>query len=140
MSTLWVLLYVLNSCVCLHGFIGSRQAVAVTGELTCGDEPAARVKVKLYHKRLPLDVKLAQGVTDEDGVFSLSGSTYVLTVLRPKLNVYHKCNYTGYCYRKFSVSIPETFISDGKTSENPFGLGTIPLGPRFKGESIDCIN
>ncbi|VDM56743.1 unnamed protein product [Angiostrongylus costaricensis] len=140
MSTLCALLFVLNSCVCSHGNIGSRQAVAVTGELTCDDEPAARVKVKLYHKLLPLDIKLAQGVTNENGVFSLMGSTYVLTVLSPKVNVYHKCNYTGYCYRKFSVSIPETFISYGKTSEKPFDLGTIPLGAKFKGESVDCIN
>lgn len=108
-----LLLSLVSSSLALLG-IGRTQSVAVTGRLICNGQPASNVKVKLYEKESskyppaycitcqPLtgihsafDVKMAEGVTNQNGEFRLSGSKTEISTIDPKVNIYHKCNYNG---------------------------------------------
>lgn len=120
--------------------IGRRQSVAVTGHLQCNGNPASNVKVKLYEKEVFLDRKMDEGRTDSTGWFKLSGSKREITTIDPKLNIYHKCNYAGLCYKKVSITIPDTYITRGSIPQSTFDIGTINLASKFPGQSIDCIN
>ncbi|KHJ89578.1 Transthyretin-like family protein [Oesophagostomum dentatum] len=78
--------------------------------------------------------------TDSSGSFYLSGSKREITNIDPKVNIYHKCNYNGLCYKKVSMTIPDNYITRGSTPRSTFDLGRINLASKFKGESTDCIN
>ncbi|EPB75001.1 Transthyretin-like family protein [Ancylostoma ceylanicum] len=134
-----ILLSLVGSSLALLG-IGRTQSVAVSGRLICNGRPAAGVKVKLYEKESTFDVKMAEGVTNQNGEFMLSGSKTEISTIDPKLNVYHKCNYNGLCYRKFGITIPDNYVSTGKNPQRTFDVGTINLANRFTGESTDCLN
>ncbi|CAJ0605728.1 unnamed protein product [Cylicocyclus nassatus] len=120
--------------------VGSTQSVAVTGRLVCNEKPAADVKVKLYEKELILDVKMDEGRTNESGEFHLSGSKKEVSTIDPQVNVYHKCDYNGICYRKFGIAVPADFVTEGPTPQKTFDIGIVNLANKFTGESIDCIN
>ncbi|KAL6737116.1 hypothetical protein Aduo_010787 [Ancylostoma duodenale] len=126
--------------VCAGLLSGRKQSVAVSGRLECNGKPASDVKVKLYDKEILLDYKLDQGTTDETGSFYLRGSKKEVTDIDPKVNIYHKCNYDGPCFKKFDVVIPESFITPSNTPQSVFNIGTINLAGSFSGESIDCLN
>ncbi|KIH66093.1 Transthyretin-like family protein [Ancylostoma duodenale] len=142
-----VLLVCLVSAASALPFIGSVQSVAVTGKLTCNGKPAENVKVKLYEKEvysiiaaLVLDKLLDEKFSDSKGVFSLAGSKKELTTIDPKVNIYHKCNYEGICYKKISVKIPKNFVTEGETADKVFDIGELNLAGAFSGESTDCLN
>ncbi|KJH47879.1 Transthyretin-like family protein [Dictyocaulus viviparus] len=120
--------------------IGRTQSVAVTGRLLCNGQPASNVKVKLYEKEALFDKKLDEGVTNRNGEFQLSGHKTEITTIDPKVNVYHKCNYHGICYKKFGITIPDNYVSSGQTPRRTFDIGTINLANKFTGETTDCIN
>ncbi|KAK6738130.1 hypothetical protein RB195_020315 [Necator americanus] len=120
--------------------IGQTQSVAVAGRLICNGMPAAGVKVKLYEKESTFDVKLAESETNQNGEFVLSGSKTEITTIDPKVNIYHTCNYSGLCYRKFGITIPDNYISAGTNPQQTFDIGTINLANQFTGETIDCMN
>ncbi|PIO69848.1 Transthyretin-like family protein [Teladorsagia circumcincta] len=120
--------------------IGRTQSVAVTGRLICNGQPASNVKVKLYEKEATFDVKMDEGKTNQNGEFRLSGSKTEISTIDPKVNVYHKCNYNGPCYRKFGITIPDSYITRGANPQKTFDIGTINLANRFTGETTDCIN
>nr|CDJ92750.1 Transthyretin domain containing protein [Haemonchus contortus] len=128
------------SCTALLGIIGREQSVAVTGRLICEGRPAGDVKVKLYDKELFFDSKLDEVRTNRNGEFRVSGHKREITTIDPKVNIYHKCNYNGFCYKKLSITIPDNFVSDGALPRATYDIGTINLANKFKGESIDCIN
>ncbi|VDM78594.1 unnamed protein product [Strongylus vulgaris] len=44
------------------------------------------------------------------------------------------------CQRKFSILIPDSYVSHGKTPKRVYDAGTIQLAGSFPGESRDCIN
>ncbi|VDP10932.1 unnamed protein product [Heligmosomoides polygyrus] len=114
MHSIVLVVITLPACVAaLFGFIGREQSVAVSGRLICNGIPASGVKVKLYEKELTFDTKLAESRTDSNGEFMLSGSKREVTNIDPKVNIYHKCNYNGFCYKKLSITIPDNFITDG---------------------------
>ncbi|KAK6045752.1 Transthyretin-like family protein [Cooperia oncophora] len=140
MLRLAILLLLISSCMALLGFLGREQSVAVTGRLICEGRPAYDVKVKLYDKEVVLDSKLGQTRTNRNGEFRVSGHKREFSTIDPKVNIYHKCNYRGFCYKKLSISIPRNFVSDGATPRSTYDIGTINLANKFKGESIDCIN
>ncbi|EPB67435.1 Transthyretin-like family protein [Ancylostoma ceylanicum] len=119
---------------------GTKQSVAVSGRLICDGKPAAGVKVKLYEKEAILDVKMAEGKTNKNGEFYLSGYKTEISTIDPKVNVYHKCNHKGICYRKFGITIPDNYITKGKTPTKTYDIGTINLANKFTGETTDCIN
>ncbi|EPB75363.1 Transthyretin-like family protein [Ancylostoma ceylanicum] len=82
-------------------FLGSVQSVAVTGKLNCNGKPAENVKVKLYEREVLLDTLLDKGFSNETGEFYLEGSKQELSVIDPKVNIYHRCNYDGVSFRSF---------------------------------------
>ncbi|CAJ0604219.1 unnamed protein product [Cylicocyclus nassatus] len=142
MSSLFVLLLLVASfhqSICLFG-IGRRQSVAVRGVLECNGTPAPGVKVKLYEKEIFLDKKLDQTKTDANGSFYLSGSKTEITNIDPKVNIYHKCNYRGPCYKKIAITIPKEYITRGAYPQKTFNVGRLNLAGKLKGESIDCFN
>ncbi|KAK5978119.1 TransThyretin family domain [Trichostrongylus colubriformis] len=140
LKRLLLLLSLVTSSSALLGIIGRTQSVAVQGKLTCNGEPAKNVRVKLYEKEALLDVKLDEGKTNQNGEFSLSGSKTEISNIDPKVNIYHRCNYDGPCWRKVGINIPSNFITDGATPEKKFDIGTINLASRFSNELPDCIN
>ncbi|WKX94967.1 hypothetical protein Q1695_011876 [Nippostrongylus brasiliensis] len=135
-----LLLAILPFCDALLGFIGRQQSVAVSGRLICNGAPAAGVKVKLYEKEITFDRKMAEGRTNSNGEFLLSGSKREISKIDPKVNIYHKCNYNGLCYKKLGITIPDNYITDGSKPRMTYDIGTLNLANKFKGESIDCIN
>ncbi|CAB3400286.1 unnamed protein product [Caenorhabditis bovis] len=138
------LILAFSVCACtqalLFGLVGTEQSTAVTGKLTCLGKPAANVRVKLYDKEATLDVLLAEGTTNEEGEFLLSGHKVEVSTIDPKLNIYHKCNYNGICYRKSSLTIPDNYVTEGVTPNKTFNIGVINLANKFSGDSTDCLN
>ncbi|VDL73574.1 unnamed protein product [Nippostrongylus brasiliensis] len=138
-SVLCLLLVLLPVATGFWG-IGRTQSVAVTGTLQCNGKPAANVKVKLYDREILFDKKLDQGKSDANGYFKLSGSKREISNIDPKLNIYHKCNYAGLCYKKLAIKIPSNFITRGANPSKTFDIGTLNLANKVVGEKIDCIN
>ncbi|CAJ0605783.1 unnamed protein product [Cylicocyclus nassatus] len=136
---LLIILALVGSSLALLG-IGRTQSVAVQGRLICNGQPASNVKVKLYEKESTFDVNMAEGVTNQNGEFRLTGSKTEISTIDPKVNIYHKCNYNGLCYRKFGITIPDNYVSTGQNPQQTFDIGTINLANRFTGETTDCIN
>ncbi|KAL6737484.1 hypothetical protein Aduo_011123 [Ancylostoma duodenale] len=139
LAVFYLLAFLLPYSSCLFG-IGRRQSVAVRGVLECNGRPAANVKVKLYEKEIFFDKKLDEGRTDSSGSFHLSGSKTEITNIDPKVNIYHKCNYAGPCYKKIGITIPDNYITSGSHPRATFDIGRLNLAGKMKGESIDCIN
>uniref|UniRef100_A0AC34G0U7 Transthyretin-like protein 5 n=1 Tax=Panagrolaimus sp. ES5 TaxID=591445 RepID=A0AC34G0U7_9BILA len=122
--------------------IGTLQSAAVKGVLTCNGQPAENVKVKLYDEdRTDLDDLMDEGVTDSQGRFLLRGHETEVTSIDPKLNVYHDCNDENIpCLKKFSIVIPDDYISEGAQPQRTFDVGVLNLAGTFSGESRDCLN
>ncbi|KAJ1359653.1 hypothetical protein KIN20_018433 [Parelaphostrongylus tenuis] len=139
MKNLVVLMCLLSSTVALP-FLGTVQSVAVTGKLTCNGKPAENVKVKLYERDVLLDSLLDEKFSDSKGMFTVSGNKRELTTIDPKVNIYHKCNYEGLCFKKIGIKIPKNFVSEGETAAKVFDVGELNLAGVFSGESIDCLN
>ncbi|CAJ0599811.1 unnamed protein product [Cylicocyclus nassatus] len=121
---------------------GRDQSSAVKGRLVCDGRPAAGVKVKLWDvDRTDADDLMDEKVSDRNGEFHLAGWTKEYTTIDPKLSIYHDCN-DGLkpCQRKFSILIPDSYVSHGKTPKKVYDAGTIQLSGSFPGESRDCIN
>ena len=52
--------------------------------------------VQMYENVISVkDKKLDEGKTNANGEFRLSGSKREVSTIDPKVNIYHKCNYTG---------------------------------------------
>ncbi|KIH54965.1 Transthyretin-like family protein [Ancylostoma duodenale] len=137
-----ILLLLISSCYGLLWVIGWKQSVGVKGKLVCHGEPAEGVKVKLYEKEILLDRKLDQGKTDANGKFKLWGSAREISNIDPQLNIYHKCNYRGPCYKKLTIGIPSKYIVKGNKVDldEYYDIGTLELSMKTKGQTIDCIN
>nr|AVA09706.1 putative effector protein [Heterodera avenae] len=122
--------------------IGSAQSVAVTGILTCDGTPSVGTKVKLYDvDTFDPDDLMAEGFTDERGHFLLKGYETEISDIDPKLNIYHKCNDEHkLCLLKFSIEIPDSYISEGKRPQKIFDIGKLNLEGKFSGQTRDCIN
>ncbi|CAA91371.1 Transthyretin-like family protein [Caenorhabditis elegans] len=135
-----LLLALFVSAASAFPFIGSVQAVRVTGKVTCNGQPAENIKVKLYEKEIVLDKLLDEKSTDGRGSFTLAGNKKELTAIDPHVNIYHKCNYNGVCYKKLKIKIPKSFISEGETADRTFDIGELNLAGSFSGESTDCLN
>ncbi|WKX94966.1 hypothetical protein Q1695_011875 [Nippostrongylus brasiliensis] len=140
MQPVALLLLALPFCSAVLNIIGRQQSVAVTGRLTCNGSPSAGTRVKLYDDDLTLDAKLGETTTDSNGQFTISGSIRDITSADPKVNIYHKCNYNGLCYKKVSILIPQSYITYGSQAQSTYDIGTIVLSNQFSGETIDCLN
>uniref|UniRef100_A0A8R1DX46 TransThyretin-Related family domain n=1 Tax=Caenorhabditis japonica TaxID=281687 RepID=A0A8R1DX46_CAEJA len=138
-SFLIFLLALLGICSALLG-LGTQQSVQVTGRLTCNGIPAKDVKIKLYEKEKIKDVKLDETRTDVYGTFTVSGNKREITNIDPKVNIYHRCNYKGVCYKKIGITIPDNFITKGIIPKKTYDIGEINLANQFTGQTTDCIN
>ncbi|VDK71708.1 unnamed protein product [Cylicostephanus goldi] len=78
--------------------------------------------------------------SDSKGEFKLSGNKKELTTIDPKVNIYHKCNYDGLCFKKISVKIPKNYVTEGETPDKVFDIGELNLAGAFSGQSTDCLN
>ncbi|CAJ0597780.1 unnamed protein product [Cylicocyclus nassatus] len=135
------LLLTIPVCYCtLFGFIGTTQSIGVIGRLKCKGVPASGVKMKLEDAEIIFNRKLQQRKTDTDGTFMLTGSAKEWSKIDPKLNIYHKCNYKGRCYRKLSIYIPKEYIIPGKKAVKYYNIGSLELSMRPKGETISCLH
>ncbi|CAI5446129.1 unnamed protein product [Caenorhabditis angaria] len=136
-------LLILLSISSISALVGRTQSAAVRGVLICDGRPAIGVTVKLYDddRGLDADDLMASGKTNQRGEFHLSGSEDEMTPIDPKLNIYHDCN-DGIkpCQRKFTIKLPDSYISQGKTPSKVYDAGTIQLAGSFPGETRDCLH
>ncbi|PAV57160.1 hypothetical protein WR25_26173 [Diploscapter pachys] len=142
MQRLLILLVVVVGYSLAIELFGRDQSSAVRGKLVCDGRPAADVKVKLWDvDRTDADDLMDSGYTDANGDFHLSGWTKEYTTIDPKLAIYHDCN-DGIkpCQRKFSILLPDKYVSHGKVPQKVYDAGVIQLSGAFPGESRDCIN
>ncbi|EFP11075.1 hypothetical protein GCK72_017635 [Caenorhabditis remanei] len=139
-STYFFLLFALISSTSALLGIGRTQSVAVSGRLICNGQPASGVKLKLYEKESTFDVLLEEATSDSNGQFRLSGSKTEISTIDPKLNIYHKCNYNGLCYKKIGITIPDNYVSSGKTPGKTYDIGTLNLANQYSGQTTDCLN
>lgn len=139
-----VILLLVPVVCCLPSLkIGTVQSAAVKGLLICNGKPAANVKVKLYDddRGVDLDDLMDEGISDAEGRFELSGSETEITTIDPKLNVYHDCNDENTpCLKKFSIMLPDDYVTQGATPSKVFDVGTLNLAGKFSGETRDCLN
>ncbi|CAJ0599883.1 unnamed protein product [Cylicocyclus nassatus] len=137
-------LLVLAAVVCVVSSlgIGRTQSSGVSGKLICDGKPAAGVTVKLYDddRGVDADDLMASGKTNSNGEFELRGYTEEFTPIDPKLNIYHDCNDLKPCQRKFTIKIPDSYITSGKTPKKIYDAGTIQLAGKFPGEERDCLH
>uniref|UniRef100_A0A0R3RK72 Transthyretin-like family protein n=1 Tax=Elaeophora elaphi TaxID=1147741 RepID=A0A0R3RK72_9BILA len=133
------------------GLVGRTQSVGIEGTLMCEGKPLGGVLVKLYDddRGVDTDDLMAKGETDSKGYFRISGSINELSMIDPKLNIYHDCNdgwivivlFIFPCQRKISIMIPDGYVTDGKEIPDRFyDAGNIELSGKFKGETRDCIH
>uniref|UniRef100_A0A7E4VAP1 Transthyretin-like family protein n=1 Tax=Panagrellus redivivus TaxID=6233 RepID=A0A7E4VAP1_PANRE len=121
--------------------IGRTQSSGATGTLTCNGRPATNVKVKLYDEDdTDMDDLMGQTTTDSRGSFRVSGHTDEITTIDPKVNIYHDCNDNLPCKRKFTIKIPNNYVTQGNTARNFYNIGNLELAGAFSGESRDCLN
>ncbi|CAI5452927.1 unnamed protein product [Caenorhabditis angaria] len=141
MITIILLSSLLNVSNSLFNLIGRDQYVTVTGTLICNDQPASDVLVKLYEDGTIFDTKLDSSRSNYGGQFQVSGTYTKIFTMDPKINIYHKCNYDGFCDRKLTIDIPDNAITDGSSGwDRSFDIGTINLADKFHGETTDCIH
>ena len=109
----------------------------------CDGRPAAGVTVKLWDddRGIDADDLLAAGKTNSMGQFELKGHTDEVTTIDVKLNIYHDCN-DGVkpCQRKFTIKIPDSYVSNGKAPKKIYDAGTIQLAGIYPKESRDCLH
>ncbi|KAL6727645.1 hypothetical protein Aduo_009504 [Ancylostoma duodenale] len=122
--------------------LGRTQSSGVKGRLICDGKPAAGVTVKLYDddRGVDADDLMASGKTNSNGEFELRGYTEEFTPIDPKLNIYHDCNDLKPCQRKFTIKLPDSYITNGKTPKKIYDAGTIQLAGAFPGEERDCLH
>ncbi|CAD6187815.1 unnamed protein product [Caenorhabditis auriculariae] len=135
-----LLLSLVGACWAL---VGRTQSSGVRGKLICDGRPAAGVLVKLYDddRGIDADDLMASGKTNANGEFEISGHEDEMTPIDPKLNIYHDCN-DGVkpCQRKFTIKIPDSYITQGKVAHKIYDAGTIQLAGKFPGEKRDCLH
>uniref|UniRef100_A0A1I7UHJ7 Transthyretin-like family protein n=1 Tax=Caenorhabditis tropicalis TaxID=1561998 RepID=A0A1I7UHJ7_9PELO len=137
------ILILLCLVVATSALIGNTQSAGVRGKLICNGKPAVGVLVKLYDddRGIDADDLMASGKTNGNGDFEIAGHEDEVTPIDPKLNIYHDCN-DGIkpCQRKFTIKIPDSYISKGKVAKKIYDAGVIQLAGAFPGEGRDCLH
>uniref|UniRef100_A0A914RUB4 Uncharacterized protein n=1 Tax=Parascaris equorum TaxID=6256 RepID=A0A914RUB4_PAREQ len=114
--------------------IGRLQSAAVKGVLICNGRPAVGVKVKLYDDDRG-ELNILNLLRKRKLNFSLK--SYKLCYQRQKMNATDQFQP---CLKKFSIMIPDSFITEGEKPKKVFDAGTLNLAGKFSGESRDCLN
>uniref|UniRef100_A0A0N5B9V5 Transthyretin-like family protein n=1 Tax=Strongyloides papillosus TaxID=174720 RepID=A0A0N5B9V5_STREA len=143
-SLIAIIFFVLIGTIYSAGIIGILQSTGAKGKLTCKGKPASGVLVKLYDEDdTDFDDLIDKGYTDANGEFFLQGSHKELTPIDPKINIYHKCNdwwFIPFCKKKFTIKIPNDYITQGDNPKNIYAAGTLELSGDFPGQSRDCFH
>ncbi|VDK47161.1 unnamed protein product [Anisakis simplex] len=111
-------------------FFGRTQSVGARGVLLCFNQALRETLVKLYDadRGIDPDDLLAEGKTDEEGRFELSGYTDETTPIDPELIIYHDCNDDKKpCQREVTIEIPDSYISLGKKARIFYDAGRLEL-------------
>ncbi|KRX87589.1 Transthyretin-like protein 46 [Trichinella pseudospiralis] len=116
----------------------SLQKVAAKGRLMCGNKPASDVQVKLVDKDVVSDDVMDKKTTDNSGNFYVEGSADELTKIDPVLKIYHSCDHSLLCKRRWSLKIPSHYIVKGNQQPKPMDFGTMNLEARLE-EDRNCI-
>ncbi|KAL4001923.1 Transthyretin-like family protein [Acanthocheilonema viteae] len=119
------------------------QSTRASGTLMCNGRPASGVLIKLYDDDRGFDTDdfMGETKTDSRGNFDISGHLREMSRIDPKINIYHDCNDEFKpCQRKVSITIPDTYITAGKTPRKSYNAGTLELAGKFPGETRDCIH
>uniref|UniRef100_A0A0M3IQ78 Transthyretin-like protein 5 n=1 Tax=Ascaris lumbricoides TaxID=6252 RepID=A0A0M3IQ78_ASCLU len=130
MKSLFFLYTLLYGIAYVQAWLGRTQSAAVKGILLCNGNPLPRTLVKLYDddRGIDSDDLLAEGHSDQEGRFELSGHTDETTPIDPKLNIYHDCNDGAKpCQREISIMIPDRYITVGKFARKIYDAGIIEL-------------
>ncbi|KAI6221620.1 Transthyretin-like family-containing protein [Aphelenchoides besseyi] len=141
MNSLFVFLLFLGFVVDVEA-LGTVQSSAVMGKLLCRGKPYRNAKVKLFDIDFadPDDL-MAEGRSDKDGKFALSGSETEISQIDVKVNIYTNCNdETKEGLRKFEIRIPYDYVTEGPTPKKTFDVGVLNLDGVFPGETRDFIN
>ncbi|VDL78648.1 unnamed protein product [Nippostrongylus brasiliensis] len=122
-----------------------KHAVAVRGQLMCGNIPADNVKVRLFRVKQPkkddLNQILAETTTGKPGVFLLEGNTNGFplneTTMEPVISFYHSCDedpakVAKNGYRKFNYNIPAQYVAAGAKARRTYDFGTLNLQVRSR--------
>jgi len=124
--------------------LGHPQSISVKGKLLCNGKPEPKVKVKLYDEDdMDPDDLMAEGRTDANGTFHLSGSEWETTTIDPKVMVYHDCeDHNREGLRKFTIYLPKDHITQGEKPDpkKEYDMGIINLEGIMPGEGRDFIN
>ncbi|EFO14072.1 hypothetical protein LOAG_14451 [Loa loa] len=123
--------------------IGRKQSTAVKGVLMCNGKPAVNVKVKLYNDGKGRYIKdfMDEGTTDSEGRFLLKGHEISISDIDPMLKLYHDCDdENARCLKKYSIVIPNGFVSEGLEPIRTFDTGKLNLAGKFFDEGRECIN
>ncbi|CAD6187100.1 unnamed protein product [Caenorhabditis auriculariae] len=118
------------------------QSVAVRGILMCGDQPAEKVRVKLWDEDTGPDPDdlLDQGYSTANGSFYLQGWTSETTPIDPVLKIYHDCNdEITPTHRKVKFTLPDKYITSGKVPNVTMNVGIIQLELEFKKEEREVF-
>ncbi|KAI6188439.1 hypothetical protein M3Y98_00355100 [Aphelenchoides besseyi] len=102
-----------------------KQSVAVKGRLHCGARPAAAVRVNWM---LVTQKKTA--------LFFLSGDEKELSTIDPQLKIYHSCASVHPCPRRWTITIPELYITPGATPKKTFDIGDLNLEVELEGVGV----
>uniref|UniRef100_A0A0N4ZK20 JmjC domain-containing protein n=1 Tax=Parastrongyloides trichosuri TaxID=131310 RepID=A0A0N4ZK20_PARTI len=89
------------------------------------------------------DDLIDKGKTDVNGEFFVQGAHKEITPIDPKINIYHRCNDwfpIPFCKKKFTIKIPNQYISQGDTPKSIYMAGSLELSGEFPGQSRDCIH
>ncbi|KAE9418409.1 hypothetical protein Angca_009606, partial [Angiostrongylus cantonensis] len=117
------------------------QSTSVQGRLLCNGKPYEKARLKLYEVDPIKDTLMAEMFSDKNGYFKINGSDTEWTRIDPKLNIYHNCEDENVeCWRKVEISIPDSFVSDGKNPLKTFDIGILNLNAKLPGETRDCLN
>ncbi|CAO4384067.1 unnamed protein product [Caenorhabditis nigoni] len=117
------------------------QSTAVKGKLLCDGKGYEKARLKLYEIDPIKDTLMAEGLTNAEGEFELSGNDTEWTKIDPKLNIYHNCHDEAIeCWRKVEIVIPDDFITEGANPAKTFDIGILNINAVLPGESRDCLN
>jgi len=119
--------------------LGRKQSAGARGKLLCDGKPEKGVLVKLYDddRGLDLDDFMAKTHTDADGYFELHGTSHEFSSIDPKIN---NCDDWLPCQRKFSIMLPDSYISSGDRPSRLYEAGTIEMSGKMPGETRDCLH
>ncbi|VDN01432.1 unnamed protein product, partial [Onchocerca ochengi] len=82
-----------------------------------------------------------EGKTDSEGRFLLQGHETSITSIDPILKLYHNCDVeNAQCLKRFSILIPNDFVSEGLEPKKTFDMGTLNLGGKFFDEGRECAS